>query len=511
MASKNTLRQLFVRLGLIGDKNAKSKLKDFRKSLKDTGGEVTRFRKKLSARNLFKKFSSGMKAVIGDTKVFRANLAALVTTGLFNKLGRGISFVTSQFKDLLVTSSQLAAVQEQAENNLENILKISGDFTPQAFEGLKTFASSLQDISTVGDEVILKGLALAKSFKATNDQAKLIVEAAVNFSAATGKTFDEAIRQISKTLGGFAGELGEVSTEIKALTKEELLAGKAAEVLNKQFAGLAQKNVTSFSGQLQQLFNVIGDLKEVIGAPINEVLLPAIRDAKEALKNASPIFNRFGQNLARTAQILIRLFQDFGGKDFFESAIDNIGQFIVDVALLFEDLIRFLTGRESFIGNLLGEAGGFGNVLKNVLNSIVDPVADFVVDVLKRVWDKLWESTEEIGEKAAAGTVDGLTKGFTGGGTSGAPAFFSSDSPLMQGLSALGNLFSGMSFSGSGSGSLGVDADAFRQAAGASTTTNNTTNNFNQQNKITTPQTGAAAANELLQTFQSFRYRLGVF
>jgi hypothetical protein len=178
---------------------------------------------------------------------------------------RGFNAVASKLTGVLSDTIDAASVQEDAINSLNTSLALSGEFTEAASQGFQDWASSLQAATTAGDEQILAQAALAKSFGATNEQAKQITEASLELAAATGKSLEEATRQVSKTLGGYAGELGEVNPAIKALTQEQLKAGEAAQLLLNQYGGSAAAQVNTFSGALQQTTNTFGDLLEEIG------------------------------------------------------------------------------------------------------------------------------------------------------------------------------------------------------------------------------------------------------
>jgi len=131
---------------------------------------------------------------------------------------RGFNAVASKLTGSLSSIIDAASTQEDAINSLNTSLALSGEYSEAAALGFQDWASALQAASTAGDEQLLQQAALAKSFGATNEQAKQITEAALELSAATGKSLEEATRQVSKTLGGFAGELGEVNPAIKVLT-----------------------------------------------------------------------------------------------------------------------------------------------------------------------------------------------------------------------------------------------------------------------------------------------------
>lgn len=163
---------------------------------------------------------------------------------------------------------QAASVQEKAVKSLNTALALSGELTDETSADIQRFASALQATSTVGDEASLQMFALAKSFGASNDQAKLILRTAVDLSAQTGQTLESSVRNLSKTLGGFKGELGEAHSELAVLTKEQLQAGAALTILGEKFDGAAFALTKTFGGALEQTQGALGDLFEVLGNAI---------------------------------------------------------------------------------------------------------------------------------------------------------------------------------------------------------------------------------------------------
>ena len=448
--ANNILREMVVKVGLKGDKKAKNDLKGFRKLI---------------------------KGMVGDIKVFKANLSAMATAKAFSLIGDGLRSLTRETKQLFIESSNLAAVQEDSENRLRSALETAGDFNQQDFSGLKKYASALQKVSTTGDETILSGMALIKSFGATNDQIKLVTEASLNYASAQGKSFEEAVRQVSKTLGGYAGELGEMSVEIKNLTAEELKAGKAAEVLNEIYGGIAQRNIKSFSGQVKQLGNIIGDSFEQIGGPLNKAILPFVARLKNDLDALAPTFRMLGVRLAGAFNVVARLFGELGGRNFLKNIIDNIGMLIEDLALIFEDIVMFFSDKESALARSLGvKAGNIGEAIGKGL-AIAIPQA--TIAGIKMMGPMLGGFASELllPQKArdkASDVSNGLSDFTTGNfdfmeTLRDTLRLFKAVHPMYRHIPDVKNYY-----------------------------------NINQENSINTPQTASALNNELSNAFSSF-------
>lgn len=172
-----------------------------------------------------------------------------------------------------------ANAQEDAINDLNAALKRSGDFSKKTSQELQNFASELQKTSKFGDEAVLGQLAFAQSMGATTAQSKTVLKASADLAAALNIDLNSATRNVAKTLGGFAGELGEVIPELKDLTQEQLRAGDAIDIIAAKYAGAARAQIDTFSGATTQLKNTFGDLTEEIGFTItqNPLVIKAIK------------------------------------------------------------------------------------------------------------------------------------------------------------------------------------------------------------------------------------------
>lgn len=212
---------------------------------------------------------------------FSGNIAAMGVAGIFNGAING-------FKKLIAVGSDLvgaANVQEDAINALNTQLRIAGKFTQETSKDLQSFASQLQSVTKFGDEAIVSQLAFAQAMGASVDQSKSILTAATDMAASLNIDLNSAVRNISKTLGGYAGELGEVIPELKNLTAEQLQAGDGIELLAAKFAGAASDQIKTFSGATAQLSNTFGDLQEELGFTITNspVFIAAIKGLEKGL------------------------------------------------------------------------------------------------------------------------------------------------------------------------------------------------------------------------------------
>jgi hypothetical protein len=187
--------------------------------------------------------------------------------------------------------TQAAIKQENAINALNTQLKLSGDFSEQTSKDMQDFASSLQAVSTQGDETTLELLALSKTFDTTDVGAKKLTLAATELAAATGKAPQEALKQLAKSYSGLAGELGESLPATREFTQEQLKAGAAVDLVLERFGGSATGKLDTFDGALTQLTNSFGDLLEEIGFSVTQS--PELIESFGGLKNAVEVLSNF--------------------------------------------------------------------------------------------------------------------------------------------------------------------------------------------------------------------------
>lgn len=292
----------------------------------------------------FKSTEQGATKSIGKIDIAVGTLAGNLAANL---AGKAISSVVSGFRSMINIGRESIAAsarQEDAVNALNAALRQNGNFSEQASQDLQSFASQLQQITRFGDEATLEQLAFAQSMGATVNQSKAIVSAAADMSEALGMDFNSAVRNITKTLGGLKGELGESIPELGALTKEQLLAGKAIDLVAEKFRGQAAAATQTFSGALQQTSNIIGDTQESLGS-----LITTSPQVVGAIKGVGEIFTFVGKAINDNKQSI---------QDFASNAIGNIliggVEMGVDAFILFNEAITttneffdFLTDRSN--------------------------------------------------------------------------------------------------------------------------------------------------------------------
>ena len=228
------------------------------------------------------------------------------------KIGSALTkYVTGPLIALAAVSVKTADTQMQAEAKLLNALKGREDIQKR----LMAQASELQGRSLFGDEEIINQQAVLAAMGRTEQQIRDIIEASVQLSAATGMSLDSAVKNLAKTYGGLAGELGESIPALRELTKEQLQNGDAVKLIKEQYQGFAEAAAQAGAGSLVQLKNQLGDLSEQIGM----ILLPFVRSLANGLsklvgwlQNLSPAAQKTIVVIAGIAAVVGPLIISFG-------------------------------------------------------------------------------------------------------------------------------------------------------------------------------------------------------
>lgn len=232
----------------------------------------------------------------------------------FDKLRRGITRLSPAFLGFsasigAATAALVRGVRDalEYERQIRRLERAFSDLEGANVTGaLRDQADALSIVTGATDTAILSTQALIAGFGATPEQTQKLTAAAVEAAAALGVSLDQAAGQVAKTLGGYAGELGELIPELRNLTKEQLQAGEAADVLLERFGGTAEATRTAETG-FRNLSNAISDYirSTVSGVSQSEGLTEALDDLAASIRanqEAIPGFLRGLEQLREDAR-----------------------------------------------------------------------------------------------------------------------------------------------------------------------------------------------------------------
>ena len=202
---------------------------------------------------------AGMKSQFG-TIFTAAGLAGLAVNTISQAFSSGKQFVIDSVK----------AYEEVIKS--ERVLLFAMDGRADITNRMINSAKELQYVSGVDDETIKSQMAFLAIQGRSEAQIKKTIQAALDFSAATGEDFVSAVKKFDGTMNGVLGKLKKYDASLKELTPAQLAAGAAIDILGKKFSGVAEKSVT-LSKKLGIVFH---EMKESVGGAIYKAITPIV-------------------------------------------------------------------------------------------------------------------------------------------------------------------------------------------------------------------------------------------
>ena len=169
---------------------------------------------------------------------------------------------------------EAAGQQELAEKKLEAALGSTS-------QTLLDYASSLQSVTTFGDEATIEAMSMMAAFTKDEEALKKLTAVTLDYAAATGTDLNAAAQLVGRTFGTSMNAMSRygVTVEGAAGSTERLesLTGNLA----KMFGGQAAAQAETMTGQITQMKNVLGDTAELIGAALSPSLVKFAKQTKE--------------------------------------------------------------------------------------------------------------------------------------------------------------------------------------------------------------------------------------
>jgi hypothetical protein len=259
-----------------------------------------------------KKFGDQTQQTFEKSKSHTLAYAAAAAAALYGVV-KAMSAMTGMMKEAVA----LANVQEAAEANLGAVLKATGGAAGYNLEQMKKMAAGMQSVTTVGDEVILNGMAMLATFKEIRGEGfERATKAALDMSQVLGTDMKSSVVMIGKALNDPIANLSAMTRAGVQFTDQqtEMIktlweAGDAAaaqniilEELESQMGGAAEAARKTFGGAVQAAKNDLGDMKEEMGFVItkNQFLVELVNLAGQA-------FQRMGKYVQENRQYLMEM------------------------------------------------------------------------------------------------------------------------------------------------------------------------------------------------------------
>jgi len=196
---------------------------------------------------------------------------------------------------------QLAGVQEKAEKNLESVLRATGEAAGYNLGQLKAMAAEYQNLTGIGDEVILGGMSVLATFKKISGEGfERATRAALDMQAVMGGPLQSSIVMIGKSMNDPIANLSAMSRSgvqftkhqrdmVKTLWESGNVLGAQNIILKElesQFGGAAAAARETFAVSVDAAGNALGDMKEELGFVItkNQFFVDLMHIAEDQFK-----------------------------------------------------------------------------------------------------------------------------------------------------------------------------------------------------------------------------------
>ena len=340
------------------------------------------------AKNSFSLFGKHVDTADEKAKTLVGTLGGLGKLRLFGAIGGFLAI--RQLGFFFAESAKEAGVQEQAVAQLNAVLQSTGRASEISAQSMTKLASSLQQVTTFGDEAILSAENILLTF--TNIGQNVIpqaTETVLDMAQALDQDLKQTAIQVGKALQdpilgvGALRRVGVNFTEDQKDMIEALVdSGKVLEAqeailaeLTTEFGGSARAAALTYTGQIEQMKNNFGDLKEVIGS----ALLPSITEVTGEINRSIMSVGGASNAAAQWGEILFRLTNIITGL---------IKSFVIGVKLTLLPAVQVLIGAlqivwASFkrVGNIIGSVGkSFVQFVKGDYQDAVDTLKNSFTD-----------------------------------------------------------------------------------------------------------------------------------
>ncbi len=230
-----------------------------------------------------------MSKINKSTLSYKANVRNLRKEGqrTWTGIKRGVLGVAATTAALIGSVMAIRSTEEaykaqsQAEVKLQAVLKATRKATDEQIQGLKAYASEMQNIGVVGDEITLAGMQQLATFNVTSDTVETLTAGMLDLVAqqkglnATQQDMVNIGNMVGKVMDGQVGALSRVGISFTAAQErilkygtEQQRAATLAQVLEQNVGGVNAAMAATDEGRIKQATNAIGDLQETIGGVV---------------------------------------------------------------------------------------------------------------------------------------------------------------------------------------------------------------------------------------------------
>jgi hypothetical protein len=248
-------------------------------------------------------------------------------------------------------------------------------------------------------------------------KAQELQTVAIDVAAGSGKSLEAVTNAMAKAAEGNTAALsklgiGLTSAQLKTMSMDQITA-KLADTFENQ----ASTKADTFQGKLNRLTIAFDEGKETVGAFILDAITPMV---EIIVKNVIPAIQDFTSNLGEKLQPVIKVLQPIinGLRSAFNSVKDSLAANNDELRPFFNLLKNITDFVVTYVAPAIGETLGLAfKALGKIISTIIDQFADFVTNITK-IYNSIKGIIDAI--KGAGSAVGNFFSGasFSGGATS---------------------------------------------------------------------------------------------
>ena len=302
-----------------------------------------------------------------------------------------------------------AAAQEKLALTLKNVTGATDD----QIAATEDYITKTSLAFGVTDDELRPSIERLSRATGNLQKAQELQTVAIDVAAGSGKSLEAVTNAMAKAAEGNTAALsklgiGLTSAQLKTMSMDQITA-KLANTFENQ----ASTQADTFQGKLNRLTIAFDEGKETVGAFILDAITPMV---ELIVKNVIPAIQDFTSNLGEKLQPVIKVLQPIinGLRSAFNSVKDSLAANNDELRPFFNLLKNITDFVVTYVAPAIGETLGLAfKALGKIISTIIDQFADFVTNITK-----IYNS------------IKGIIDAIKGAG------------------SAVGNFFSGASFSG---------------------------------------------------------------
>jgi hypothetical protein len=314
---------------------------------------------------------------------------------------------------LLKDGVEAAIADEKANALLANTLRNVAGATDETIEKTLAYTRATELATGVTEDELRPSLNRLTIATGSVQKAIQLQTLALDVSAGSGKSLEAVTQALAKAQEGNTASLVRLGIGLSAAQLKTMSMDDVTKSLANTFEGASATAADTYEGKMKRLGLAFEDVRDTVGVFVLDAITPFV---ETIVNKVMPALDDFGTNMMDRLQPIIRAIQPVinGLRSAFNSVRDSLASNNDELRPFFNLLKSITDFVVTYMAPAIGETLGLAfKALGKIISTIIDQFANFV-DQITKIYN----------------TIKGIIDAIKGAG------------------SAVGNFFSGASYSG---------------------------------------------------------------